>query len=62
MFDINIFITTLISGVFFALGTIIVFLALIGVLHLYLISKLEKDGRYETKKYIWTRTEKNKDV
>lgn len=59
--DIDFIMINIISGIFVALGAIFVILAMLGATHLYIVSRLEKTGRYETKKYIWTRTEKKKE-
>lgn len=58
--DIDFIMINVISGIFIALGAILVILAMLGAAHIYIVSRLEKNGTYETKKYIWTRTEKKK--
>lgn len=57
-FNLDFFLTHFVIGIFLGMGVILVFLAMIGISHLYILNKLENNGRYETKKYIWTREEK----
>lgn len=41
------------------LSGVVAFLAFFGLVFMWLIIKLDKDGVYETKKYIWRREKKN---